>query len=311
MNFSPKIGVIFSAFAVIISVIAFLSPTAFPSYVPIAVATAIISTCAFLNIILNAVNGVLHLYSSSAPGPLAPKDSPLVTAATTLQAQQTNEFQKALDPAIKSATTTIIAAAAKTASALLVGALFIGVLVFGGSSMARAAENARPVATGPVIDPLGLSGKATSASPLTADLSKAVSDVFKTIVDYFSTGLDEAESLSIAVPSIQDGNGHDCAIAGKSLMAELKVHPEVISGHAAADIEGLRVTVSALHQICASNACRQVFSEADNAIATLGIGVSIPAFAALCSKLPSVELVKPELSDPTPAATPTPTATGN
>jgi hypothetical protein len=205
----------------------------------------------------------------------------------------------------------IVPALTTTASALLVGALFVGALALGVPSTARAAENARPVATGPVIDPIGLNGKATSASPLTADLSKAVSDVFKTIVDYFSTGLDEAESLSIAVPSIQDGNGHDCAVAGKSLMAELKVHPEVISGHAATDIESLRVTVSALHQICASNACRQVFTEADNAIATLGIGVSIPAFAALCAKLPSVELVKPALSDPTPAASPTPTATGN
>ena len=81
MNFNPKVGVVISAMAVVISVIAFLSPTAFPSYVPAAVATAIISTCAFLTIILNAVNGVLHLYSSSAPGPLAPADPPTVIAA--------------------------------------------------------------------------------------------------------------------------------------------------------------------------------------------------------------------------------------
>ncbi len=81
MNFNPKIGVVLSAFAIVISVVAFLSPTAFPSYVPVGVATAIISTCAFLNIILNAVNGVLHLYSSSAPGPLAPADPPAVVAA--------------------------------------------------------------------------------------------------------------------------------------------------------------------------------------------------------------------------------------
>ena len=199
-----------------------------------------------------------------------------------------------------------LAFASTAAAALLVGAMALGV-----PSVARAAENARPAASGPVIDPLHLNSNTTTGTAATADLSKAVSDVFKSIVDYFSTGLDEAESLSISVPSIQDGNGHDCAVAGKSLMAELKIHPEVISGHAAADIEGLRVTVSALHQICASNACRQVFSEADNAIATLGIGVSIPAFAALCSKLPSVELVKPALSDPTPVASPTPAATGN
>lgn len=81
MQFSPRTGAIVSAVAVIVSVIAFLSPSAFPSYVPASVATAIISTCAFANILLSAVNGALHLYSSSAPGPLAPADPPVVKAA--------------------------------------------------------------------------------------------------------------------------------------------------------------------------------------------------------------------------------------
>jgi hypothetical protein len=84
MQFSPKFGAIVSAISVIVAVIAFLSPNAFPSYVPANVATGIISTCAFANILLNAANGALHLYSSSAPGPLAPADPTVVAAATNL-----------------------------------------------------------------------------------------------------------------------------------------------------------------------------------------------------------------------------------
>jgi hypothetical protein len=82
MQFSPKLGAIFSAVALLISVIAVLSPSAFPSYVPNSVAAAIISTAAFATILLNALNGALHLYSSSAPGPLAPADPAVVLAAT-------------------------------------------------------------------------------------------------------------------------------------------------------------------------------------------------------------------------------------
>jgi hypothetical protein len=300
MNFNPKVGVVISAMAVVISVIAFLSPTAFPSYVPAAVATAIISTCAFLNIIFNAVNGVLHLYSSSAPGPLAPKDSALITAVTKLQADDT-----AIDTATKTAATTIIAAAAKTASALLVGATVVGALAFGAPSIVRAAEAARPVATGPIIDPLGLNKKLSGTSMADG----TAPDLFTAITDYFQQGLDEAETLSLAVPSIQDGNGHDCAVAGQTLMSVLKVHPKLISGHAAEDVEGLRITIAAFHQICDNAACQKVFSEASNAIATVGVNITVPIFPAFCAKLPAVTLVPPTAPVTAPAASPTPAPT--
>jgi hypothetical protein len=81
VKFSPAVGAYFSGLALIVSVLAVLSPSAFPSYVPAGVATGIISTCAFLNILLNALNGGLHLFSSSQPGPLAPPDAPVVVAA--------------------------------------------------------------------------------------------------------------------------------------------------------------------------------------------------------------------------------------
>ena len=74
MQFNPRVGVVVGAIATVISIIAVLSPNAFPSYTPLDVAVAITSTCAFLNIILNGLNTFLHLYSSTAPGPLAPQD---------------------------------------------------------------------------------------------------------------------------------------------------------------------------------------------------------------------------------------------
>jgi hypothetical protein len=134
-------------------------------------------------------------------------------------------------------------------------------------------------------------------------------DLFTAITDYFQQGLDEAETLSLAVPSIQDGNGHDCAVAGQTLMSVLKVHPKLISGHAAEDVEGLRITIAAFHQICDNAACQKVFSEASNAVATVGVGITVPVFPAFCAKLPAITLVPPtapitgSVASPTPAPT--------
>jgi hypothetical protein len=82
MKISPAVGVWLSLISVLVSVIAVMAPSTFPSYVPVTVATGIISTCAFLNILLNAANGAAHLFSSSQPGPLAPPDAPVIVAAT-------------------------------------------------------------------------------------------------------------------------------------------------------------------------------------------------------------------------------------
>jgi hypothetical protein len=65
----PKVGAYVGAGALVISIIAVMSPTVFPSYVPASLATGVISTCAFLNILLNGVNTYLHLYSAPIAGP--------------------------------------------------------------------------------------------------------------------------------------------------------------------------------------------------------------------------------------------------
>jgi hypothetical protein len=128
VNFNPKIGVWVSVVAIVLSVVAIMPPTTFPSYVPTTLAVAIISTCAFLTIIFNAINGVLHLYSSSQPGPLAPPDPPAVKAATE--------------------------AASKIAAVLLVALMVVVELSLsapGAKAAPRMARYAlRPVATAPV-----------------------------------------------------------------------------------------------------------------------------------------------------------------
>jgi hypothetical protein len=340
MNFSPKIGVIFSAFAVIISVIAFLSPTAFPSYVPIAVATAIISTCAFLNIILNAVNGVLHLYSSSAPGPLAPKDSALVAAATKLQANDAVP-----DPALKVAATTLVAAAAKTASALLVGAMVVGALALGSPSTARAADSVKPGAPMTLpIDPLGLNSKTGKAAPLTGNvlqdavtfnqalLANVVSQL-KVVADQFSGDADAAIQAALSEPN-PDGNGYACWTQAKAFTSVYAAHPAALTGQAMTDQEYLRKMLIAANQLCASEACKAVSNEQVAQVAKVatlanvaGIGGVVGSaagavaamsatnnpFTLVCSYITPISVVAPPAGAAAAVSTPTPTptATGN
>lgn len=196
---------------------------------------------------------------------------------------------------------------ATVTKALLVGLLCAGALAFIYPTTAHA-SGADTVETkvgrGPVTPP--------TVAPPNGNIFPApgsiTSEIFTAIINYFSDGMDKAEALSLAVPSIQDGNGHDCAVAGQQLMSVLKAKPEIISGHAAADLEGLRITVAAFHNICANAACQKVFSEGDNAIATLGIGITIPTFEAFCAKLPAIAIVPPTVT-PTPTPTASPTST--
>jgi hypothetical protein len=189
----------------------------------------------------------------------------------------------------------------------LVSIVVASALVLGAPAAALAASSTSgPTVAGPmIIDPLGLNKKLTGTSMADG----TAPDLFTAITDYFQQGLDAAETLSLAVPSIQDGNGHDCAVAGQTLMSVLKVHPKLISGHAAEDVEGLRITIAAFHQICDNAACQKVFSEASNAVATVGVGITVPVFPAFCAKLPAVTLVPPTAPVTAPAASPTPAST--
>ena len=61
--------------------VAALSPSAFPSYIPAGAVRDIIQTAGFVAMFGGIVMGALGRYSSSAPGPGAPQDSPRVQAA--------------------------------------------------------------------------------------------------------------------------------------------------------------------------------------------------------------------------------------
>jgi hypothetical protein len=298
MNFNPKIGVIFSAFAIVISVVAFLSPTAFPSYVPVGVATAIISTCAFLNIILNAVNGVLHLYSSSAPGPLAPADPPAVV-----------EAQRKVDVETK--------AAAGVVGALLVGLLFAGALALGAPQAHAASSSATPNVSGPMFDPLHLGTRGvTPATP--GATAKADDSLFSRIASLVTQDFAHAASDAIAEPTVQDGNGYVCATAWQPLASIIKRHPSILSGQIADDLEGARLVIGAFGQICKVQACQTVASDeaaiAAKALSTLPVSINLPApiniFAKTCNDLPNIVLVPPPAgAAATPAASPSPAPT--
>lgn len=300
MNFNPRIGVIISAMAVIVSVVAFLSPTAFPSYVSVGVATAIISTCAFLNIILNAVNGVLHLYSSSAPGPLAPPDSPAVKAAMAKDSLAT-----------------------KAASGV-VGALLIGLLALGAwsivSPIAARAANAGAdevkVANGPVVRPPS-PFTPSAPTPAAGDAAGPLSD----LADLFASDFAGAASLATET-SIKDGNGQACWTAFGPFGELVKAHPHVFTGKLATDLEAQRLLVMNARKLCDNVACQTVFTEAATAISkvtsvlpvSINVNVTpVNLFAKACADVPNIAVVAPTVEPtptPTVSPTPTPSATG-
>ena len=297
MNFNPRIGVIISAMAVIVSVVAFLSPTAFPSYVPVGVATAIISTCAFLNIILNAVNGVLHLYSSSAPGPLAPPDSPAVKAAMVKDAL-----------AVK--------AASGVVGALLIGLLALGAWSIVSPTVARAANAVADevkVANGPVVRPPS-PFIPSAPTPAAGDAAGPLSD----LADLFASDFAGAASLATET-SIKDGNGQACWTAFGPFGELVKAHPHVFTGKLATDLEAQRLLVMNARKLCDNVACQTVFTEAATAISkvtsvlpvSINVNVTpVNLFAKACADVPNIAVVAPTVEPtPTPTSTPSPTPT--
>jgi hypothetical protein len=274
MNFNPKIGVYVSVVAVVVSVIAIMSPGAFPSYVPAGGAAAIISTCAFLNILFNAVNGVLHLYSSSQPGPLAPPDPPAVKAA--------------------------MAAAARTASALLFGLLFVGALALSYPTTAHAGTLEEPkIGSGragppsaplppiePKIGPVQPAPEATvsagdSGNPLNAIGEWAEKDMANAIV------------ASTKYPDVQDQVGKACLTQIQTLANMIHDHPLPATFMLATDIEYGRLVQSELNHVCANPSCAQVWQDAQNAAKALEV-IPLPiSFATICGKVPVVGLTLP------------------
>lgn len=251
----------------------------------------------FIMQIYVVVAPILAAYSSSEPGMFAPPDPPTVKAAT--------------------------AAAAKVAGVLLVALLAVGLLALP-APQARAAgregPSTPPVATGPIIDPLGLN-KTTGA---TTAVAAAANGPLAELAELFASDFASAVALATAT-SIQDGNGQACWKAFSPFGELVKAHPNVFSGKLATDLEAQRLIVIAARNLCNNVACSTVFTELATAVSKittalpLSINVNVTpvnVFAKACADVPTIQVIAPTFTAGTPSdgatttSTPTPTPTG-
>ena len=267
MQIDPNVKGYINLGVAICGVIGTVGVSAFPDYVPSGVAKDIVQTASLIFMVYGGLNSAGNFLSSSKPGYLAPQDSPLVAAATKLQAQPAVP-----DPVAKAAATTIIAAAAKTASAIALCALFIGAMALGAPSTARAADSVKPGAPMTLpIDPLGLNSKTGKAAPLTGNvvqdavtfnqalLANVVSQL-RVVADQFSGDADAAIQAALSEPN-PDGNGYACWTQAKAFTSVYAAHPAALTGQAMTDQEYLRKMLIAANQLCASEACKAVSNE--------------------------------------------------
>jgi len=70
-NVGPAAAYYFSIAMTVLGVLAMMSPSAFPSYLPAGYVADVIQTAGFITALWNGVHTVLHGVSSTAPGPLS------------------------------------------------------------------------------------------------------------------------------------------------------------------------------------------------------------------------------------------------
>ena len=81
ISISPDVAQWISFGFGVAGIVAALTPAAFPSYIPAGTVRDIIQTAGLVAAIGGGVQGLLHRYSSSDPGPGAPPDPPEVQKA--------------------------------------------------------------------------------------------------------------------------------------------------------------------------------------------------------------------------------------
>jgi hypothetical protein len=67
---NPNTSAIINGVFAVVGAIAAMKPDMFPAYIPGDVSVSIIQTCGMAMVFFGAVNGALHLTSSSSPGAL-------------------------------------------------------------------------------------------------------------------------------------------------------------------------------------------------------------------------------------------------
>lgn len=67
---NPNVAAALNAVVAVLGVLAVMSPSMFPSYIPTGIVSDIIQTAGFASALWGGVNGVLHITSPSTPGAL-------------------------------------------------------------------------------------------------------------------------------------------------------------------------------------------------------------------------------------------------
>jgi hypothetical protein len=146
---------------------------------------------------------------------------------------------------------------------------------------------------------------------------------------------------SLQYPSVQDGNGHDCAVLTGQFTQVIHDHPLALTGNFFNDLENQRVLFASAEKVCNAPSCQAVFGELSAQVSKIVSGINgkvgaatslIPGvgtvagvvsaagstvasanvFTMACGDLANVALVPPQITPsptPTAGATPTPAAT--
>jgi hypothetical protein len=162
-----------------------------------------------------------------------------------------------------------------------------------------------------ICDPAGLlpgctpQGSSAPTGKSNGTLNDLLSADMQKLATFISQGFADAEALSVAVPTIQDGNGNTCWKTIGAAATVLQQHP--LTDHITEgpfDLEYVRIIGLLANQVCTNAACTQVFNEASNmASAIAPLPVALPSITSLCAKVPTIALVAPNATPVTAGAT--------
>jgi hypothetical protein len=231
------------------------------------------------------ISTILHAYSSSDPGPLAPPDPLVVKEAQALADLPAT----ATSAAVANASARLTAAAQKAVGLVLFALVIAGLIALAPSARAGESPEAFNAAA---KAPLRIPSAASSA------IVDAAGGALSDIAAFFATDFDAAQKLATQIPGLQDYNGQACWRQLSSVGALIKAHPLPATLHAATDVQAMRLFALAINQACANPACTQVFADLANGVSQIGVGVAVPSLSALCGKVPTITVGAPPIGAP-------------
>jgi hypothetical protein len=149
------------------------------------------------------------------------------------------------------------------------------------------------------------SNETQPGAPTGGDNSKFASLLdkpFQDLANFIGDDIDGAIALSTVIPSLQDGNGQQCALDLKTFGEVIKAHPAPLTFKVVTDLEAFRLKQMAVNRLCASTACTVVFADITQTITALSpMPLPIPSLHDLCSKVPTITVVAPVTIPPAAA----------